>query len=343
MVNEIVIWAHSECRSNAALYAEVKRLAEARGLRVTMCLWDVRPMDESRKAHRIEYARVGDDIEKGRAILAAHCGAGTVHVFCVYQNSAAWRQLAIEAKRGGARVVISAEAPCEMCVGAKALAKRFYYRFVLPRRVRAVVRSADMFLNASGMSGIGRLLRIGWAKEKIVPFGYASDVNVLFSREAREIRGNVLNILHTGVEERYRDFETLERALEILRERGVRFELKHTEGKVPQEELAKLYDWADVFVGCGLCEPWGMRVNDAIHSGVPVVVSSGMGARWLVEQFGCGAVFNKGDAKELSDILERIANDVDYFKRLRSGVSAAHIAWTPAARAQEWLRAVLGM
>ena len=342
MVNELVIWAHSECRSNAALYAEVKRLAEARGLLVTMCLWDVRPIDESRKAHGIEYARIGNDIEKGRAILAAHCGVETVHVFCVYQNSTVWRRLIAEAKRGGARVVVSAEAPCEMCTGVKALAKRFYYRFVLPWRVCAAVRSADMFLNASGRSGVGRLLRIGWAKEKIVPFGYASDVNVLSNRGTRGKRGKILKILHTGVEKRYRGFETLQGALGILRDKGVQFELKHTKGDAPQEELARLYDWADVFVGCGLCEPWGMRVNDAIHAGLPVVVSSGMGAKWLVEQYGCGAVFKKGDAKELSDILERTANDDNYFKRLQSGVSAAHIAWTPAARAHEWLRAVLG-
>ena len=73
---EIVIWAHSECRSNAALYGEVKRLAEARGVGVTMCLWDEKPMDEVRKIHRFEYIKVGDNLQTGRDVLTAHGGAG---------------------------------------------------------------------------------------------------------------------------------------------------------------------------------------------------------------------------------------------------------------------------
>lgn len=342
-MKELVIWAHSECRSNAALYAEVKRLAEAQGLRVTMCLWDEKPMDEVRKVHGLEYIKVGDDLQKGREELTAHRGAGTTHVFCVYQNSAVWRQLIVEAKASGARVVVSAEAPCEMCVGLKALAKRAYYRFVLPWRVRRVVKAADVFLNASGNSGLGRLRRLGWAREKIVPFGYASALTGEFRVKSFEFGvGEPLRVLHTGVETPYRGFETLRKAVAMLKGRGVQVELRHTGGKVAQEEMQKLYGWADVFVGCGLCEPWGMRVNDAIHAGLPIVISSGMGSKWLVEQFGCGAVFKKGDAMELADILERMAKDIDYRKRLLSGVSAAHEAWTPEARAKVLLNEVLG-
>lgn len=342
-INDIVIWAHSECKSNAALYAEVKRIAEASGVGVTMCLWDEKPMDEVRKVHGLEYIKIGDDLQKGRNVLTSHGGAGTTHVFCVYQNSAVWRQLIVEAKASGARVVVSAEAPCEMCVGLKALAKRVYYRFVLPWRIRKVVKAVDVFLNASGNSGIGRLKRLGWAREKIVPFGYASALMGEFRVKSFELGvGESLRILHTGVEEPYRGFETLEKAVVILKKRGVQVELRHTGGKVAQEEMQGLYDWADVFVGCGLCEPWGMRVNDAIHAGLPVVVSSGMSAKWLVEQFDCGAVFRRGDARELADILERMAKDIDYRKRLVSGVAAAHEAWTPEARAKVWLNEVLG-
>jgi hypothetical protein len=341
-MKSLVIWAHSECRSNAALYGEVKRLAEAMGVGVTMCLWDEKPMDEVRKVHGLEYIKVGDDLEKGREVLSAHGGKGTVHVICVYQNSTVWRQLIVEAKASGSRVVVSAEAPCEMCVGLKALAKRVYYRFVLPWRVRGCVKAADVFLNASGASGIGRLRRLGWAREKIVPFGYASALTGEFRVKSFELGvGESLRILHTGVEEAYRGVETLENAVVMLKKRGVQVELRHTGGKVSEEEMQELYGWADVFVGCGLCEPWGMRVNDAIHAGLPIVVSSGMGSKWLVEQFGCGAVFKRGDSKELADILERIANDSDYRKRLLSGVLATHEAWTPEARAKVWLDEVL--
>lgn len=342
-MKELVIWAHSECRSNAALYGDVKRLAEARGVGVTMCLWDEKPMDEIRKVHGLEYIKVGDDLQKGRNVLTAHGGKGTIHVFCVYQNSAVWRQLIVEAKASGARVVVSAEAPCEMCVGLKALAKRAYYRFVLPWRVRRVVKAADAFLNASGNSGLGRLRRIGWAREKIVPFGYASDVSGEFRVKSLElgVGDRELRVLHTGVETPYRGVETLLDAERILKRHGVSLDVVRTHGTLPCGEMERLYKWADVFVGCGLCEPWGMRVNDAIHAGLPIVVSSGMGSKWIVEQFGCGAVFKRGDAKELADILERMAKDANYRKRLVSGAASAHEAWTPEARAKVWLNEVL--
>ena len=341
-MRELVIWAHSECRSNVALFVEAKCLAEARGIEVTMCLWDVMPMDESRKEHGLEWVEVGDDLAKGRKVLAAHGGEGTVHVFCVYQNSAVWRRLIVEAKRGGARVVVNAEAPCEMCVGAKAFLKRLYYRFVLPREVRDVARCADLFLNASGMMGLDRLARLGWEK-KIVPFGYASETGPVFvQRRNGAEKESRLRVLHTGVETKYRGVETLRCAAELLRKRGVDVEVEYTGGKVGAADLSRLYEWADVFVACGLCEPWGMRVNDTIHAGLPVFVSSGMGAKWLVELFGCGYVFKKGYANDLAEALLRYVRNAKWRKSVMQGVKAAHEAWTPHARAKIWLNAVIG-
>lgn len=127
-----------------------------------------------------------------------------------------------------------------------------------------------------------------------------------------------------------------------MRGKGISVDLACTRGKASDEEMARLYGWADVFVACGLCEPWGMRVNDAIHAGLPVVVSDGMGARWLVDQFGCGCVYPAGDAEALCKIFERFAVDLDFRARLMSGVAAAHKAWTPKARAKVWLDEVVG-
>ena len=338
-MKELVIWAHSECRSNAALYAEVKRLAETRGMKVTMCLWDVMPMDESRKVHRLEWIKVGDDFLKGREVIATHGGKDAVHVFCVYQNSAVWRRLIVEAKRSGARVVVNAEAPCEMCVGPKAILKRMYYRWVLPIKVGKVVKTGDLFLNASGTMGVDRLVRLGWPREKIVPFGYASAPAGGVEVGSEEV-GETLKVLHTGIEAPYRDVAALIRAVELLKGNGIHMELVCTGGKVSGEEMSRLYKWANVFVACGLCEPWGMRVNDAVHAGLPVVVSDGMGASWLVDQFGCGCVYPAGDASALAKILERFASDVEFRDGLASGVAAAHKAWMPEARARVFLECV---
>ena len=189
-MTEFVIWAQSVCRSTMALYREVKRLA---GVPVTVVVrknergeW-ARQLRESQGQGSGEFADVVDlewdgEEQSGRGIFAAHCGEGAVHVFSGYQVSAAVRTLMQEAKEKGLRVIEYDEAPCEMCVGLKAFLKRMYYRFVLPWKLQRGISAADAFLNASGMMGIDRLVRLGWPREKIVPFGYASDAVFLTQR-----------------------------------------------------------------------------------------------------------------------------------------------------------------
>ena len=348
-MNEIVIWAHSECRSTMSLYREVKRQA---GVPVTIALWKHGESDDTRKSREAtgqcarEYADldlvpIGEDLVRGQNLLAMHSGEGAVHVFCVYQNSPVWRQLILQAKKLGLRVIVYAEAPCEMCLGLKAWLKRLYYRFVLPRKVGWVAKYVDKFLCQSGEIGIDRLLRIGWRKEQIVPFGYASAVAEVGVQSWSWRGDGVLRVLHTGIETNYRDVGTLLKAAKLLKSNGISVEVVRTHGGVPLYELERLCKWADVFVACGLCEPWGMRVNDAIHAGLPVVVSDGMGARWLVDRFGCGCAYPAGDAEALCKILERFAGDADFRVRLISGVSSAHTAWTPESRASVWLSHIL--
>ena len=344
-ISEIVIWAHSECRSTMSLYREVKKQA---GVPVTIALWqhgfaaEIKAKRETDGQAEGEYddlapVPVGEDLAHGEELLAMHSGEEAVHVFCVYQNSAVWRRLILLAKKLGLRVVVYAEAPCEMCLGPKAWMKRLYYRFVLPFRLREVAQAADLFICQSGRMGVERLTRLGWAKEKIVPFGYASAATGEFGHGTNGIRGNGLRVLHTGVEAEYRGVKTLLKAEKILKMRGIGLDIVRTHGKLPAYEMERLYKWADVFVACGLCEPWGMRVVDAIHAGLPVIVSDGMGIEWMVEKFGCGGVYKKGNAYDLAEILERFAKDADFRNRLVAGVSTAHEAWQPENRAKEFL------
>ena len=83
-----------------------------------------------------------------------------------------------------------------------------------------------------------------------------------------------------------------------------------------------------------------MRVNDAIHAGIPVVVSRGMGSEWLVEKSGCGCTFEPRASDELADILERFARDARFRDRLASGVAAAHEEWLPENKAKEFLELI---
>mgnify|MGYP002510251924 CR=1 FL=1 len=156
------------------------------------------------------------------------------------------------------------------------------------------------------------------------------------------VEGTGLRVLHTGVEAKYRGVDVLKRAAASLKRRGVELDVKFTGGKVGATQLPGLYEWADIVVACGLCEPWGMRVNDVLLEGLPVVVSGGMGAAMLCDEFGCGCVVPKGDANALAAVLERCANDREFLAHLRSGAKMAAVEIAPEKRAKVWLGKVLG-
>lgn len=351
-VRRIVIWAHSECRSTVALYLAVQALARARGIDVQFCLWGKVEMPDGRRMPLDGALQIGDDLERGRAALRQWGGADSVQVFCLYQNSSVWRRLIVEAKHGGARVVVYSEPPCEMCLGLKAVLKRCYYRWVLPWRVRKAVRAADLFISQGGAFAIDRLIRLGWDERKIVPFGYASpriasDVSEnAFATAADErrtaARGAVgkLRVLHLGSESPYRGVGVLERAEKVL-DRD-HYELIRTGGVLSPAELVARIRSADVVVACGLCEPWGMRVNDVLLEGTPVIVSEGMGAAVVCKWYGCGLVVAPGRESELVAALRRCREDPALLSRLREGARTAATALLPENRAPEWLAAVLG-
>ena len=101
-IRRVVIWAHSECRSNAALYAAVRKRAAEQGIAVKIYLWNQKLQPESRKIEIEDAVVVGEDYAKGLTVLREFGGPGSVQAFCVYQNSSVWRRLIAKAKRGGA-------------------------------------------------------------------------------------------------------------------------------------------------------------------------------------------------------------------------------------------------
>ena len=78
-------------------------------------------------------------------------------------------------------------------------------------------------------------------------------------------------------------------------------------GFMQQEEIPQAYAAADVFVLPSEEEPWGLVVNEAMASGLPVVVCDSVGA-WvdLVRDGEYGYVIPAGDAAALAEAMERV-------------------------------------
>lgn len=235
---------------------------------------------------------------------------------------------------GGYDFGVIMEAPCNMETGIRRVVKRVLTPVVSLLRSRKVAKKAEFVLSASGDRKLD-FCRLGFDADRIHPFGYFPE----FAERGNERRvgPGPLRLLCIGYLEPIKGQDLLIDAIALLRARGVDVSATITgfgsadrqlrrqverlglndavefAGVVSDARLVELFEASSVLVAPGREEPWGIRINEALLSGLPVVVSDKVGAKELVELSGAGEVFRSGSTRSLADALERI------YRRLCNG------------------------
>ena len=327
----IVIWAHSKCRSTFALYRAIRdaadvpvRLVSREGIRnyrvdQGQCEDDFADMDCS---------LIGEDWGAAEKVLEET--AGWLHLVAAYQVSPTFRKVILEAKRRGDVVGVISEAPWNAQHGFGRLLWPLYLKTMLRHRVREVVFAADFLVNYSGDKD-ETALTLGWDRGKIIPFGYFP--SSLSAREGASVTDGRkgFKLLATAAKGRLGRGEDIVRAAVKSLGEGVELVLPAFVGV---DEVVRLYEQCDVFIAAGRDEPWGIRVNDALNFGKPVLVSDGMGAKKLVEETGAGLVFKSGSAADLAVRIRELVRNYEHFA-VRAREAAGKIS--PTAKARELL------
>jgi glycosyltransferase involved in cell wall biosynthesis/GT2 family glycosyltransferase len=105
-----------------------------------------------------------------------------------------------------------------------------------------------------------------------------------------------------------------ERLARLAEELQVRLRIH---GELGEHDLARAYASADVFALLSRHEPWGVVVNEAAASGLPLVLSDTVGAAHdLLHDGENGYLVADGDIDEAAAALKRLAADPDLRRRL---------------------------
>lgn len=354
----LVIWAHSYCRSTLGFF---RGLGVAFDVPLKLCIWKVNAKLRTNVGFTedefsdMDITFVGDDYVLAHNILEKHKDCH--HIFGAYQSVPIYQRLILEAKSMGCHIGIASEAPCNMTPGLKRIPKNIYVRWILPSKVKKQIAAADFIINLSGDSS-KPLENIGWAKEKIIPCGYYSpriEETKIVKRDSDSWKN--FTILLTGLHQWHRSPTLLIRALIELKREGLTPKCYITQkgplldtmkamakehdlnieflGFVEMSDLIKLYETCSVYVGAGNYEPWGMRLNDVLQCGAPLIVNRGMGGYKLIEDYGCGLTFEKDDYRGLAEAIKLMMTDEQKYLGLANKAAETVPLISPEAKALE--------
>ena len=111
-------------------------------------------------------------------------------------------------------------------------------------------------------------------------------------------------------------------------------------GFVQYPELPAYYALADAFILASTTEPWGLVVNEAMASGLPVLVSSGCGcASDLVREGENGFTFDPHHPEAIAQALQKLPGSAAELERMGQASRRIISAYSPQAFGEGLLNA----
>jgi glycosyltransferase involved in cell wall biosynthesis len=126
---------------------------------------------------------------------------------------------------------------------------------------------------------------------------------------------------------------------EYCKQKNLSEKIKFVGYKQPRE-LPQYYAVADLFVFPTLGEPFGLIVNEALASGLPVICSPFAGAAELIQEGENGYIVDPRDTKKLSEVLATVLTDENLLQSLKLGALDSIENFTIEKSAEQFLKAI---
>ena len=216
---------------------------------------------------------------------------------------------------------------------------RFWLRPLVYRAAGAAFSSRTAGVFAISQKAVDQFSSAGFSKTKLFPFGYfvprTSDGG-LDGRKAK-VRNAPFRIIYVGSMIARKNVRSLVRAVEQLVDAGrdivldlygnghgnrigSRSDRINWRGPIPFGSAQSVIRDYDALVLPSIFDGWGVVVNEAILSGVPVICSAQAGASSIVSAWGCGRTFDATNLRSLTFALDSLIGDESAWTDARNAV-----------------------
>jgi glycosyltransferase involved in cell wall biosynthesis len=209
------------------------------------------------------------------------------------------------------------------------------------RRLVKSVAATPVIRGAASVLVVGSAARasvLARGAKRVRVFANTIDVERWIERaqRLRPASHDVVVVLSVGRDVHEKAFDVLARACS---DAAVRFEL--VTGGLAEEELAQRYVDADVFALLSRHETWGVVVNEAAASGLPLVLSERVGAAHdLLTDGENGYLVRADDVSGTAGALRRLATDGELRRRMGERSRELVRSWGYDASVEAFVAAV---
>ena len=200
---------------------------------------------------------------------------------------------------------------------------RPWLRLGMARILYAVSGARKPCIVALSMAAKKQFLQAGFAPETVFSFGYfvPRQQKVLTT----ENNSGSLRLIFVGALIFRKGLDVLVDAIRILCQQGYKVELDiygagntekvkfvdlpvYSRRTLPFDQIQGAIAEHDILILPSRHDGWGVVVNEALLQGVPVIVSSNVGAKQLLEWSGAGLIF---ESENVNDLVDKIKIVID--------------------------------
>ena len=226
----------------------------------------------------------------------------------------------------GANFLIYSEAP--LTIKKRTFIKKTFLKFLIKPLSKLLIIRAKGFLAVS-ISGVNYFQSLGVHPRKIYRFGYFRNIKI---NTYRNLIPQRINLIFIGQLIELKGIITLLEAIKIVSKNNQSFHLTIVgtgklalfltsfveknkldklvtfQGVVNSDKITDYLEKADLLIFPSVSDGWGMVVNEALQSNVPVLISDQCGAKELIKHGYNGLIFKGNDLKSLTEnLLEFLA------------------------------------